>query len=175
MAQIHGRLTLLALAAMPFVAVATRLFGDRIHRHFERVQSQFADLSARAQESFAGVRVVRAYAQEAAEESAFAALNRRYIEANRRLILWSAAFHPLLQALVGLGFVAVLWFGGRLAANGEITVGEFVTFNLFLGKLVWPMIAVGWVINLAQRGSASLRASAGSPAGNAGSARRATS
>jgi ATP-binding cassette subfamily B protein len=155
MARIDGRLTLWALAAMPFVAFATRLFGDRIHRHFERVQRQFADLSARAQESFAGVRVVRAYAQEAAEEKAFTALNERYIEANRRLILWSAAFHPLLQALVGLGFVAVLYFGGRLAARGEITVGEFVTFNLFLGKLVWPMIAVGWVINLVQRGSAS--------------------
>jgi ATP-binding cassette, subfamily B, multidrug efflux pump len=155
MARIHGRLTLLALAAMPVVAFVTNLFGSRIHRHFERVQAQFADLSTRAQESFAGVRVVRAYAQEAAEEEAFAELNRRYVEANRRLILWSAAFHPLLQALVGLGFVAVLAYGGLLAQRGEITVGQFVTFNLFLGKLVWPMIAVGWVINLVQRGSAS--------------------
>ncbi len=155
MVRIHGRLTLLALAAMPLVAFATKLFGDRIHRHFERVQTRFADLSTRAQESFAGVRVVRAYAQEAAEEGAFAELNRRYVEANRRLILWSAAFHPLLQALVGLGFVAVLAYGGLLAQRGAITVGEFVTFNLFLGKLVWPMIAIGWVINLVQRGSAS--------------------
>ena len=156
MARIHGRLTLLALAAMPLVAFATRLFGDHIHRHFERVQAQFAELSARAQESFAGVRVVRAYAQEAAEQETFAELNRRYVEANQRLVLWSAAFHPLLQALVGLGFVAVLYYGGRLTQRGAITVGEFVTFNLFLGKLVWPMIAVGWVINLVQRGSASL-------------------
>jgi len=156
MVRIHGRLTLLALATMPVVAFATRLFGDRIHHHFERVQAQFADLSTRAQESFAGVRVVRAYAQEGAEQEAFAELNRRYVEANRRLILWSGAFHPLLQALVGLGFVAVLGYGGRLTQQGAISVGEFVTFNLFLGKLVWPMIAIGWVINLVQRGSASL-------------------
>jgi ATP-binding cassette subfamily B protein len=156
MVRIHGRLTVLALAAMPVVAFATRLFGDRIHRHFEKVQAQFADLSTRAQESFAGVRVVRAYAQEGAEQEAFAELNRRYVEANRRLVLWSAAFHPLLQALVGLGFVAVLGYGGRLTQQGSISVGEFVTFNLFLGKLVWPMIAIGWVINLVQRGSASL-------------------
>jgi ATP-binding cassette subfamily B protein len=156
MVRIHGRLTLLALATMPVVAFATRLFGDRIHRHFERVQAQFADLSTRAQESFAGVRVVRAYAQEAVEQEAFAELNRRYVEANRRLILWSGAFHPLLQALVGLGFVAVLGYGGRLTQQGAISVGQFVTFNLFLGKLVWPMIAIGWVINLVQRGSASL-------------------
>ena len=155
MVRIHGRLTLLALATMPLVAFATKLFGDRIHQHFERVQAQFADLSTRAQESFAGIRVVRAYAQEEAEELAFDELNRRYVEANRRLILWSGAFHPLLQALVGLGFVAVLAYGGLLAQHGAISVGEFVTFNLFLGKLIWPMIAVGWVINLVQRGSAS--------------------
>jgi len=155
MARIHWSLTLLALATMPFVAFATKLFGERIHRHFERVQDRFSALSARVQENFAGVRVVRAYAREDEEQRAFAEVNREYLQANRRLIRWSAAFHPLLQMLIGLGFATVLWYGGQLALRGRITVGEFVTFNLFLGKLVWPMIAVGWVINLVQRGSAS--------------------
>ena len=155
MAGIHGRLTLVALCTMPLVAMATKFFGERIHALFERVQEQFAALSTRAQENFAGVRVVRAYAQEAAENAAFAAANRAYVEGNRRLIRWSSAFHPLLQALVGVGFVVVLGYGGRLVEAGRLTVGDFVTFNFFLAKLVWPMIAIGWVINLAQRGSAS--------------------
>jgi len=156
MARIHPRLTLVALCTMPLVAFSTKVFGERIHALFEQVQQRFSDLSTRAQENFAGVRVVRAYAQEGPEADAFAVLNRHYVEGNRRLILWTAAFHPLLQALIGVGFVAVLWYGGVLAQRGAITVGEFVTFNLFLSKLVWPMIAIGWVINLVQRGAASL-------------------
>ena len=156
MARIHLPLTLVALITMPIVAVVTQIFGDRIHSLFETVQGQFAGISARVQESLAGVRVVRAYAQEAREQEVFAQLNAAYVEGNRRLIRWSSAFNPLLQALVGVGFAAVLGYGGTLALRGEITVGEFVTFNTFVGKLAWPMIAVGWVINLAQRGSASL-------------------
>ena len=155
MARIHGELTLLALATMPLVAVVTQFFGQRIHRLFERVQDQFGELSTRVQENLAGVRVVRAYAQEQAEEQAFAALNREYVERNRRLIRWNSAFHPLLQGLVGVGFVAVLWYGGLLVTREAITVGQFVTFNFFLSELIWPMIAIGWVINLVQRGAAS--------------------
>jgi ATP-binding cassette subfamily B protein len=155
MAGIHGRLTLVALCTMPLVAMATKFFGERIHALFEHVQERFAALSTRAQENFAGVRVVRAYAQEAAENAAFAAANRAYVDGNRRLIRLASAFHPLLQALVGVGFVVVLGYGGRLVEAGRLTVGDFVTFNFFLAKLVWPMIAVGWVINLAQRGRAS--------------------
>src|SRR5262249_37193425 len=146
MTQIHWRLTLVALATMPLVVVATQVFGQRIHLLFERVQERFAALSTRAQENFAGVRVVRAYAQERAENDAFAAVNDDYLRENRRLIRWNSAFHPMLQMLVGVGFALVLWYGGELALRHEITVGQFVTFNLFLGQLVWPMIAVGWVI-----------------------------
>jgi ATP-binding cassette subfamily B multidrug efflux pump len=152
---IHPGLTLLALAPMPVVAVATKFFGERIHASFEAVQEQFARLSARVQENLAGLRVVRAYAREEHEEAQLAVANDEYVDRNRKLILWSSAFHPLLQGLVGLGFVAVLWYGGRLVLAGGITIGELVTFNFFLGKLVWPMIAIGWVINLAQRGAAS--------------------
>jgi ATP-binding cassette subfamily B protein len=156
MARIDVRLTLLALVTMPLVAASTKLFGQKIHTLFTEVQGRFADISTRVQESLAGVRVVRAYAQEEREEEAFRKVNEDYLEGNRRLIGWSVAFHPLLQALIGLGFVAVLWYGGLLVIRGGITVGQFVTFNFFLGKLIWPMIAIGWVANLVQRGTASL-------------------
>ena len=156
MGRINLGLTLLALVTMPLVAASTKLFGQRIHTLFTEVQGRFADISTRVQESFAGVRVVRAYAQEEREEADFRKVNEDYLEGNRRLIAWSVAFHPLLQALIGLGFVAVLWYGGLLVVRGRITVGQFVTFNFFLGKLVWPMIAIGWVANLVQRGTASL-------------------
>jgi ATP-binding cassette, subfamily B, multidrug efflux pump len=98
--------------------------------------------------------MVRAYSQEAAEEKAFDALSREYVASNQRLISWNAAFSPLLQAVVGLGFVAVLYYGSILILNGSITAGEYVTANMLLLRLIWPMIAIGWVINLVERGSA---------------------
>jgi ATP-binding cassette subfamily B protein len=156
MGRIHLGLTLVALATMPLVAASTKLFGQRIHTLFTEVQGRFADISTRVQESLAGVRVVRAYAQEEREEESFRKVNEDFLEGNRRLIAWSVAFHPVLQGLVGIGFVAVLWYGGLLVLRGRITVGEFVTFNFFLSKLIWPMIAIGWVANLMQRGTASL-------------------
>jgi ATP-binding cassette subfamily B protein len=156
MARIHLGLTGVALAIMPLVAIATQMFGDRIHRLFEGVQERFSALSAKAQENLSGVRVVRAYAQEEREIDAFGAVNAAYVEGNRRLIIWQAAFFPALQGLAGIAMVAVLYFGGKLATSGRITVGEFVTFNTLLARMVWPMIALGWVINLVQRGTASL-------------------
>jgi ATP-binding cassette subfamily B protein len=156
MARMNGRLTLLALVTMPLVALTTKFFGERIHSLFTAVQARFSDISARVQESFSGVRVVRAYAQEEREMEEFRRINEEYLEQNKQLIAWTVAFYPLLQGLVGLGFVAVLWYGGLLVVRGVLTVGEFITFNFFLSKLIWPMIAIGWVINLAQRGLASL-------------------
>ena len=156
MVAIDPGLTALALVTMPLVAVSTQVIGQRVHRSFVAVQEQFGVLTTKVQENLTGVRVVRAYVQEAAECRSFAELNEEYVRRNRRLILWSSAFRPLLQALVGIGFVAVLWYGGGLILDGKISVGEFVTFHFFLGRLVWPMIAIGWVINQVQRGSASL-------------------
>jgi len=156
MASIHGDLTLAVLCILPFVAVASREVGIRVYQHFKRVQEQFSDLSTRVQESFAGARVVRAYSQEEAEIERFRTLNRQYVDLNKNLIRWSAASRPLLQFLLGLGSLAVLAYGGLLAYLGEMTVGDLVMFYLFLGKLSWPMISLGWVINLVQRGSASL-------------------
>jgi ATP-binding cassette, subfamily B, multidrug efflux pump len=156
MARINVRLTLVPLLTTPFVALATNIFGTKIHIHFMRVQEKFAGVSTKVQESLAGARVVRAYAREEADQEEFRNVNEQYLEGNRRLAGWATAFHPLLQALVGVGFAAVLWYGGILVLRDRITIGEFVTFQLFLNKLIWPMIALGWVINMAQRGLASL-------------------
>lgn len=157
MASIHAPLTLVAVITTPLVALATREFGEHIHHHFQRVQEQYAELSTKVQENLSGARVVRAYVQEDNEGEAFRALNAEYIERNRRLILWSAAFRPMLQLLIGLGYVAVLLYGGILTYMGQITVGDLVKFNLLLGRLSWPMIAVGWVVNLIQRAAASMK------------------
>ncbi len=156
MLQIHTPLTLAALAPMPLVAVATRIFGSRIHELFGDVQERFAAMSSRVQEHLAGVRVVRAYAREDWEEGSFGVANEAVFDANRRLIPWNSAFMPTIQTLVGLGYVIQLWYGGLLVTRDELTVGELFTFNFFLARLVWPMVAVGWVINLLERGAASL-------------------
>ena len=156
MLRIHVGLTLLALVSLPAVAVITKVFGQKIHQLFATVQERYGNLSTKVQENLSGARVVRAYVREDAERSEFRHHNRTYVESNRQLIRWNAAFHPLIQTTVGLGFAAVLWFGIHLILRGQITVGEYVTFNLFLGKMVWPMIAIGWVINLAQRAAASM-------------------
>jgi ATP-binding cassette subfamily B protein len=155
MARVDGRLTLLALATLPLTAGATKMVGQRIHVLFEKIQEYFSEMSARAQENFAGARVVRAFTQEESEIERFRDSNREYMLRNRRIIGVSALFYPLLQTLVGLSFVAVLWQGGRLVLDGRITVGRFVEFNLYLVEMVWPMIALGWVVNLLQRGAAS--------------------
>lgn len=157
MLKIHPPLTFLALASMPFVALTTKVFGQRIHHLFGQVQETFSHLSTQVQENMAGVRVVRAYARERAEEERFERRNQANFERNRQLIRWNSALNPALQGLVGLGYVAVLWYGGLLVTRSVMTVGDFVAFNFFLTRMVWPMIAIGWVINLVQRGSASLR------------------
>ncbi len=156
MVRIHPLLALAALATMPLVVVATRWFGTRIHQLFTVVQERFSALSARVQEHLAGVRVVRAYARERFEEGSFDRANLANVEANRTLIRWNAAFMPALEGLIGVGYVVVLAYGGLLVRQGAISVGEFVAFNFFLGRMIWPMIAIGWVSNLVERGAASL-------------------
>ena len=156
MMSISWRLTLLAFLSMPLVASATHYFSKRIHDRFEKVQEYFGTVSNRAQESLSGVRVIRAYTQEVAEIESFKKVNREFVNRNLQLIRLSGVFHPLLQCFIGLGFIAVLWFGGSLVIRGTITIGQFVQFNVYLGYLVWPMIALGWVINIFQRGMASM-------------------
>lgn len=154
---VDWQLTLWALAPAPLVSVVVMIFGKRIHDRFEAIQKLFSDISSRVQETISGVRVVRAYVQEEAEMRRFAELNRSYIAQSMRLATLSGLFMPLLQFLVGLTFLMVLWVGGMQLLSGRITLGSFVMFNTFMGMLVWPMIAFGWVVNLMQRGSASMK------------------
>jgi ATP-binding cassette subfamily B protein len=136
--------------------VLVRHFGRQIHDLFEKVQAQLSNMNAIAQENLAGARVVRAYAQEAHEEARFEAANRAYVLKNRSLIRMTGFLYPGIQLLMGLGAVTVLWLGGRLVVFGTITLGEFVAFGAYLTMLNWPMIAVGWVVNLFERGEASM-------------------
>ena len=138
------------------VSLAVILFGRVIHERFEKIQAMFADISSRVQENLSGVRMVRAFAQEKAEMRRFEELNRQFIGQNIRLVRLQGIFQPLLEVLIGFTFLLVLWVGGRDVLRGRITIGSFVMFSTYMGTLVWPMIALGWVVNLMQRGSASL-------------------
>jgi ATP-binding cassette subfamily B multidrug efflux pump len=154
---ISWKLTLLLFVTMPFVSLTVKFFGQQVHVRFEKIQDFFAQITARAQENFTGVRVVRAYAQEGAEIAAFNELNRQYAEKNLGLVRIDALMRPLMQFLIGIGFVLILWAGVPLAIRGEITVGQFTVFNMYLLRLIWPLIALGYVVNLYQRGTASLK------------------
>ena len=150
-------LTLLLFLTMPLVSLTVKFFGQQVHTRFEKIQEFFAQITARAQENFTGVRVVRAYAQEDAEMEAFNRLNREYAERNLSLVRIDALMRPLMTFLIGIGFVLIIWAGVPLAVRGEITVGQFTVFNMYLTRLIWPLIALGYVVNLYQRGTASLK------------------
>jgi ATP-binding cassette subfamily B multidrug efflux pump len=150
-------LTLLLFVTMPLVSLTVKFFGQQVHTRFEKIQDFFAQITARAQENFTGVRVVRAYAQEDAEMAAFNNLNREYAERNLGLVRIDALMRPLMTFLIGIGYVLIIWAGVPLAIRGEITVGEFTMFNMYLTRLIWPLIALGYVVNLYQRGTASLK------------------
>jgi len=156
MIHISPRMTLLAALPMAILPALGLWMGKHIHARFEAVQSHFSDLTTLAQENLAGVRIVRAFRQEDAEIARFAALNEGYLEKNMRLTQLYGLMQPGFSVFAGLGMVAVLWLGGRFVISGEITVGSFVAFGMYLGMLTWPLIALGWVINLFQRGAASM-------------------
>ena len=148
-------LTLWVLLPVPIVAVAVWYFGQIIHQLYEKIQAALATLSARVQENLSGVRVIRAYAQEDAEIKGFDEPNREYVAKNVLLIRTWSMFMPSLTAMIGTTFLIVLWQGGYRYLHGQISLGALMTFNTYLGFLVWPMIALGWVTNIFQRGAAS--------------------
>jgi ATP-binding cassette subfamily B protein len=157
MFHISPRLTLASFALAPVIAIAVSVFGQRIHHRFESIQEKLSDLSAKVQESVAGIRVIRAYAQEEADQQRFREMNDDFVERNRQLIRVWGMFYPALEVLMGVLLVIVLWLGGREVQRGAITIGDFVAFNVYMAQLSWPMIALGWVVNLYQRGTASLK------------------
>jgi ATP-binding cassette, subfamily B, multidrug efflux pump len=154
--HISPKLTLYAFAPLPIASVVVQYIGSRIHERFEKIQAQFSDISARAQENFSGARVVRAYAQEEAEITLFEKANQEYVARSLPLARLTGMLWPTLELLLGFAIVIVLWIGGREVLAGRMTLGQFVAFNTYIIMLTWPIIAMGWVINLFQRGTASV-------------------
>ncbi|MGC1501599.1 MAG: ABC transporter ATP-binding protein [Terriglobales bacterium] len=156
MLAISPKLTLIAFLPLPVASIVIQYFGRRIHERFERIQAMFSDISARAQENFSGARVIRAYVQEQAEIAAFEEANQEYIRRSLGLVRLMGMLWPTLELMLGLAVVIVLWVGGRQVLLGRINIGAFVAFNTYMVQLTWPVIALGWVINIFQRGTASL-------------------
>jgi ATP-binding cassette subfamily B protein len=157
MVHISPYLTLVALAPMPLASILVQYFGSRIHIRFERIQASFSDISAQAQENYSGARLVRAFAREESEIGAFERLNREYIRRALRLVQLMGMLWPTLEFVLGVSMIITLLVGGHLVISGRINVGEFVAFNTYMILLIWPIIAVGWVINIFERGTASVK------------------
>jgi ATP-binding cassette subfamily B protein len=156
MLAISPKLTLYAFLPLPIASIVIQYFGRQIHERFERIQAMFSDISARAQENFSGARVIRAYVQEQAEIAAFEGANQEYIRRSLGLVRLMGMLWPTLELMLGVAVVIVLWLGGRQVLLGRMTVGDFVAFNTYMVQLTWPVIALGWVINIFQRGTASM-------------------
>ncbi|HKF23165.1 MAG TPA: ABC transporter ATP-binding protein [Candidatus Angelobacter sp.] len=156
MMKISPRLTLYAFAPLPLASIIIQYFGKRIHERFEKIQAQFSEISARAQENFSGARLIRAYAQEQAEITLFEKSNQEYVTRSLPLARLVGMLWPALEVMLGFAIVIVLWLGGREVLLGRISVGKFVAFNTYIMMLTWPVIALGWVINIFQRGMASM-------------------
>ena len=156
MLKLSPKLTLFAFLPLPVASVIIQYFGRRIHERFERIQAMFSDISARAQENFSGARVIRAYVQEQAEIAAFETANREYIRRSLGLVRLMGMLWPTLELMLGAAVVIVLWLGGREVLQGKMSVGQFVAFLQYMAQLTWPVIALGWVISIFQRGTASL-------------------
>jgi ATP-binding cassette subfamily B multidrug efflux pump len=156
MATIDPRLTLYALIPLPILTLFMLTFGKVIHRRFEAVQATFSSLMENVREHVAGVRVIKSFVQESGADRDFDRINQRYVDKNMALVRVWGLFHPLIELLSGASLAIVLWIGGRSVILGSISLGGFVAFTFYLRILTWPMISLGWAVNLLQRGSASL-------------------
>jgi ATP-binding cassette subfamily B multidrug efflux pump len=150
-------LTLVALAPMPLASILVQYLGHRIHDRFERIQASFSEISSQAQENYSGARLIRAFAREDSQIGLFEKLNRQYIARSLRLVQLMGMLWPTLEFILGVSMVITLLAGGHLVIANRISVGQFVEFNTYMILLIWPIIAVGWVVNLFQRGTASVQ------------------
>ena len=157
MLSISPYLTLIALIPTPIIIYLTRILTRRMSTGYESVQTTFSDLTERVREAFAGIRVVKAYCREPWENGKVEQEGRTYISENMKLAKTIALFFPLMAIFTNLGLAIIIWMGGRLTILGQITTGDFVAFIGYLNLLTWPMMAMGWVTNLIQRGAASMR------------------
>jgi ATP-binding cassette subfamily B multidrug efflux pump len=156
MLHTSAKLTVYAFLPLPVVSVVIQYFGRRIHERFERIQAMFSDISARAQENFSGARVVRAYVQEEAEIASFETANQEYVTRSLKLVRLMGMLWPTLEFMLGLALVLVMWLGGREVLAGHMDIQAFTAFNIYMMQLIFPIIALGWVVNIFQRGTASL-------------------
>jgi ATP-binding cassette subfamily B protein len=156
MVRTSPKLTMYAFLPLPVVSIVIQYFGRRIHERFERIQAMFSDISARAQENFSGARVIRAYVQEEAEIASFEAANQEYVARSLKLVRLMGMLWPTLEFMLGLALVLVLWIGGREVLAGRMQIGAFTAFNIYMMQMTFPIIALGWVVNIFQRGTASL-------------------
>jgi len=157
MVRISPKLTFYAFLPLPVVSIIIQYFGRLIHERFEKIQAMFSDISARAQENFSGARVIRAYVQEQAEIAAFESANQEYIRRSLKLVRLMGMLWPTLELMLGFAMVIVLWVGGREVLLGHMALGKgFTSFLLYMVQLTWPVIALGWVVNIFQRGTASM-------------------
>ena len=154
--RISPKLTMCAFVPLPLASVLVQQFGARIHTRFERIQAMFSDISAKAQENFSGARLIRAFAQEDAEIASFETANQEYIRRSLLLVRLMAMLWPTLEFVLGLSLMISLLVGGHEVVTHRISVGQFTSFNVSMVQLTWPMLAVGWVVNLFQRGTASV-------------------
>ncbi len=150
-------LTLVALAPMPLASILVQYLGHKIHDRFERIQASFSEISSQAQENYSGVRLIRAFTREESQIGLFEKLNRQYIARSLRLVQLMGMLWPSLEFILGISMVITLLAGGHLVIENRITVGQFVEFNTYMILLIWPIIAIGWVVNLFQRGTASVK------------------
>src|SRR5258708_7454051 len=155
MVRTSPKLTLYAFLPLPVVSIVIQYFGRRIHERFERIQAMFSDISARAQENFSGARVIRAYVQEEAEIAAFEIANQEYITRSLKLVRLMGMLWPTLELMLGLAMVLVLWIGGREVLAVHMKIGVFTSFNLYMMQLTFPIIALGWGVNIFQLCTAS--------------------
>jgi ATP-binding cassette subfamily B protein len=155
--RISPYLTLVAWAPMPVASILVQYFGRKIHDRFERIQESFSEISSQAQENYSGARLVRAFAREESQISLFEMLNRRYIARAQRLVQLMGMLWPTLEFILGISMIITLLVGGHEVIAHRITPGQFVAFNTYMILLIWPIIAVGWVVNLFQRGTASVK------------------
>ncbi|MDP8269537.1 MAG: ABC transporter ATP-binding protein [Candidatus Tenebribacter davisii] len=157
MVNINLRLTLLSIIPLPLLSIIIIVLGKQIHKRFGKVQQTFATMSGKVQESISGIRVVKAFVQEDSELEKISDSAYDYVEQNLSLVRVQGIFHPSFMLIIGLSMMIVMVYGGEATMIGEITIGEFIAFNQYLGMFIWPMIAIGWVVNLYQRGTASLK------------------
>ena len=156
MCRIDWRLTLIALIPLPILSFLVARLGAKLHHHYERIQESFSSLTAKAQETLAGIRVVKAHVEEDGEYEAFRKIHDVFLERNERMIKIQAGMWPTMSLVGGIAAAVVLWIGGGAVITGRISLGSLVAFQIYLSMLLWPMIALGWVTNLFQRGAASM-------------------